>query len=49
VPLDYDYAANYSNDFAGVGKDGKYGFINAAGEVVIPMEYDGVLTGRILK
>ena len=43
------FVSNFSEGMACVGKDGKYGFINAAGELVIPMEYDGVLMGRILK
>ena len=45
VPLEYDDVEGFSNGFARVAKvdaDGsqRYGFIDTAGQVVVPIEYD---------
>ncbi len=40
IPLQYDWASDFSEDLASVKKEGNYGFINKQGEVVIPLQYD---------
>ena len=40
VAPQYDYARPYYDGLAAVEKDGKWGFIDEAGEVVIPFRYD---------
>ncbi|MCQ2189001.1 MAG: WG repeat-containing protein [Paludibacteraceae bacterium] len=35
----YEYATDFSDGLARVGKEGKYGFVNESGEEVIPMTY----------
>ena len=40
VPLEYYDCLSFSEGLAAVCKDGKVGFINTAGELVIPMQYD---------
>lgn len=38
----YDYQSEFIGGFAEVSKEGKYGFINEAGEEVIPLKYQDV-------
>lgn len=38
----YESACGFSEGFAAVKKDGKWGFINTSGEVVVPCNYDEV-------
>lgn len=40
--LDYDYAYNFKNGYAGIVKNHKIGFINYRGELVIPLKYDHI-------
>ena len=42
IPCQYDAVGDFCNGLACVQKDGKYGFINTEGKLVIPMEYDNV-------
>lgn len=39
VKASYDYASEFSEGLARVGKGGKYGFVNDKGKVVIPIQY----------
>lgn len=40
VQPQYDMARAFKNGLARVAKDGKWGYINTAGKVVIPLQYD---------
>ncbi len=40
--INWDNANDFSEGLAGVKKDGKWGFINTDGELVIPCIYDSV-------
>ena len=40
IVLEYDFIDDYSDGIALVGKDGKRGFIDKKGEIVIPLIYD---------
>ena len=40
ITFDYDEVGNFHDGMAWVTKDGKYGYINTSGELVIPMVYD---------
>ncbi len=40
IPLQYDYASNFSEGLALVKKDGKSGFVDKTGKAVIPLQYD---------
>lgn len=40
--LDFDYVRNFSEGLAAVCKDDKWGYINKAGKIVIPFEYEWV-------
>lgn len=40
--IDYDYAYNFKNGYAGIVKNDKIGFINHRGELVIPFIYDHI-------
>ena len=40
VSQQYDFAGSFSNGLAHVKLNGKYGYINKSGEVVIPIRYD---------
>ncbi|MBE6325992.1 MAG: WG repeat-containing protein [Bacteroidales bacterium] len=35
----YEYATDFSDGVARVGKDGKYGYVNEMGEEVVPLQY----------
>jgi hypothetical protein len=37
---DYDFVDNPNNGLSMVKKDGKYGFVDVGGKIVIPLEYD---------
>jgi len=39
VKANYDYASEFSEGLARVGKNGKYGFVNENGKVVVPIQY----------
>ncbi len=39
VKASYDYASEFSEGLARVGKNGKYGFVNEKGKVVVPIKY----------
>ncbi len=39
IKASYDYASEFSEGLARVGKKGKYGFINENGKVVVPIKY----------
>lgn len=43
LTVDYDTASNFSEGLALVSKDGKYGFIDESGEVVIPLQFDSMV------
>lgn len=45
IPYLFDSAAKFQRGRAAVKKDGKWGFINIYGEVVIPFKYDAVFSG----
>ncbi len=40
VPLIYDYASDFKEGFAAVNLNGKWGFINKTGKIVIPIIYE---------
>jgi len=40
IPAIYDEVGSFSNGFAPVYKDGKWGIINTRGDIVIPIEHD---------
>ncbi len=40
----YEGGTTYSDGLIAVKKDGKWGYLNAEGETVIPFEYDGIRT-----
>lgn len=40
IPAQYDYAEAFESGYAKVGKNWKYGLINTAGAVVLPVEQD---------
>ena len=40
VSQQYDLVGSYANGLAYVKQNGKYGYINKSGEVVIPIRYD---------
>jgi hypothetical protein len=40
IPLQYEDAVNFSENLAAVKQNGKWGFINPTGDVVIPFKYD---------
>ena len=40
APITYDYVGDFSEGLAHVQLNGKYGFVNKSGEVVIPIKYD---------
>ena len=40
IEPDFHYASDFSEGFAVVGYEGKYGYINDRGILVIPMEFD---------
>ena len=40
IPCKYEYAGGFSDGLALVKLDGKWGFIDKEGHVVIPFEYD---------
>ena len=42
IPLEYDNAYDFNEDFAGVQIEDKWGFIDKTGKVVIPIEYKDV-------
>lgn len=44
----YDFAYPFSQGLSCVSRGGKYGFINTAKEVVIPLSYDRAVCIRIL-
>lgn len=35
----YEYATDFNDGLARVGKDGKYGFVNETGEEIVPLQY----------
>ena len=39
IKANYDYASEFSEGLARVGKNGKYGFVNEKGKVIIPIRY----------
>lgn len=39
---DFDYVYDFEEGLALVVKDGKYGFVNKKGDIVIPLIYDDV-------
>jgi len=39
VKANYDYASEFSEGLARVGKNGKYGFVDEKGKVVVPIKY----------
>jgi len=39
IKADYEFASEFSEGLARVGKNGKYGFINENGKVIIPIKY----------
>ena len=39
VKATYDYASEFSEGLARVGKNGKYGFVNEKGKIVVPIKY----------
>ena len=39
ITMEYDWISDYENGFACVSKDGKRGYIDKQGKVVIPLEY----------
>ena len=39
IKADYEFASEFSEGLARVGKNGKYGFINEKGKVVVPIQY----------
>ena len=39
ISANYEYASEFSEGLARVGKNGKYGFINEKGKVVVPIQY----------
>lgn len=41
IELQFEDARDFQNGFACVKKDGKWGYINTAGETVVPFEYTG--------
>ena len=44
VDFDYDNATDFQDDIAAFSKDGKWGYIDSQGNVIIPFEYDGDFT-----
>jgi uncharacterized membrane-anchored protein YhcB (DUF1043 family) len=44
--LGYDTSRPFSEGFAAVGIDGKWGFIDRTGSVVVPIIYDGIVSFR---
>ena len=42
IPVKYDYTGDFREGLAAVKLNGKYGFINKSGNVVIPLKYDNV-------
>ncbi len=44
IKAEYDYADGFTEGLAMVGKNGKYGFINKQGKLIIPMQYDFTLS-----
>ena len=39
IKANYDYASEFSEGLARVGKNGKYGFVNEKGKVIVPIRY----------
>lgn len=44
IPLNYDFAGNFSEGFALVGKNNKYGFLDEQGKIVIPLKFDNAVS-----
>lgn len=40
IPFQFDYVTPFSQGFAMVKKDGKFGYINTSGKLAIPIQYD---------
>lgn len=45
IEIKYDYLNNFSEDLAGMEIDGKWGFIDKSGNIVIPANYDSLYVG----
>lgn len=42
IPIIYDFLFLFSEGFAGAKKEGKFGFIDRAGNVVVPFEFESI-------
>ena len=42
IPTKYDFASNFNNGVAIIGKGKKFGLVNKKGKIILPLEYDQI-------